>query len=596
MNAVAAEAGDARAVAAATVVVMGDKRLDRLTAMLVRIAGADVGGISMIHRKQIWLPSHVGVVGDLLERSGSFCNCAQESGLDWFEVEDAERDARFAGNPLVTGMPGYRHYAAVPIRADALHLRGTVWVMWREPGRVDAEARESLRLLAGLAVETLALRYRDETTGIVNRTFFVLALQRILEDAQHDVTVGYINLRAFARLNNVHGQEAADRLLAALGGRLAGWGGADALIAHLGGDRFGFALAGDAGDTARRLAALHRTIELPFELVDGATYATRARVGLRAARAGCTRHAAVLLQEAAAAAASLGTAATRSYDSVSRMELQMQAGLCELLSGRPGHGELEVHYEPQFDLGAGRLTGLEALVRWRHPDAGLLLPKDFLGLAEKAGKMLALDLQVMRQVCRDVSGWLDDGVEAVPIALNFARESLLTSCMPETMAAELKEYGLDGDLFECEITESQCVDTLGLQAGLRHLRGLGLRVAIDDFGSGYSNLETIRQLSFDKLKIDRQFVDGVADDERLAGLVRMIVSIGRLFGAELLCEGVERARDLEWLSAQGILQFQGWYFSQPLRGAAVPRALRELAFPCAPLGHEALRAQARALA
>jgi predicted signal transduction protein with EAL and GGDEF domain len=594
MSAVA-KVDDAHAVAAATVVVMGDRRLDRLTAMLLRIAGADVAGISMIHRDQIWLPSHIGAFGDVLERSGSFCSCAQESGHDWFEVEDAGRDARFAHNPLVTGMPGYRHYAAVPIQSAAMQLRGTVWVMWRDPGRVDQETRESLHLLAGLAVETLALRYRDETTGIVNRSFFILALQRLLEEAQHGVTIGYVNLRAFARLNNIHGQAAADRLLAALGGRLVGWGGADALVAHLGGDRFGFALTGEAGDTSRRLAALHRTIELPFDLAGGVSYATRARVGLRVAARGCTRHASVLLQEAAAAAASLGTAATRTYDSVSRMELQMQSSLCEMLSARPGHGRLEVHYEPQIDLCAGRLTGLEALVRWRHPQAGLLLPKDFLELAEKAGKMLALDVQVMCQVCRDVAGWLEAGVDVVPIALNFARESLLAPCMPETMAAQFEEHGLDGSLFECEITESQCVDALGLQAGLRRLHALGLRLAIDDFGSGYSNLETIRQLPFDKLKIDRQFVDGVADDARLAGLIRMIVNIAQLFDAELLCEGVERVRDLEWLSGQGILQFQGWYFSQPLHGEAVLQALRRLANPIAPLGHEALRAELRGL-
>ena len=595
MSAYAAAADDAHGAPAAPMVAFEDRRLDRLTAMLVHTAGADAGGISMVHRDRIWMPSHVGPFGALLRRSGSFCASALAAQQDWFEVEDARADARFAANPLVTAAPGYRHYAAVPIWMDNIQLKGTVWVMWHAPGRLGAAQRESLRLLAELAVETLSLRYCDEVSGIVNRTFFIHGLQQMLETSGRDVTVGYVNLRSFARLNGAYGQAAGDALLAALGGRLVEWGGGEALIAHLGGDRFGFALGGDADDTAARLAALHPLLESPLRLPGGRSVGARARVGLRVARAAAAEHAAVLLQEAAAAAASLGVAASRTYDAVAQTESLLLMELNELLAERPGHGRLEVHYEPQVDLGGGRLTGMEALVRWRHPVEGLLLPGEFIGLAEKSGKILALDMLVLRQVCRDVCAWREAGVATVPVALNFARESLLAEAMPAMLAHELARFGLDGRQFECEITESQCVDALGLQACLSRLRALGLRVAIDDFGTGYSNLETIRQLSFDKLKVDRQFVHGVADDARLAGLIRMIVNLAALFGAEVLCEGVERERDLRWLRAHGIARFQGWYFSAPLHGAPATQALARLAHPAAPLGHEELHAQMQSL-
>jgi EAL domain-containing protein (putative c-di-GMP-specific phosphodiesterase class I) len=151
--------------------------------------------------------------------------------------------------------------------------------------------------------------------------------------------------------------------------------------------------------------------------------------------------------------------------------------------------------------------------------------------------------------------------------------------MVDKVAQQLGEFGIEGRHFECEITESNCSDTKGLQVRLLGLRSLGMQIAIDDFGTGHSNFETIRQLSFDKLKVDRQFVDGVADDDRLAELLQLIVNAGRLFGAEILCEGVEQARDLDWLAEHGVTRFQGWYFSRALVPSQAMEAVRRLAHP-----------------
>lgn len=562
--------------------------LSGLITMAVRSTGAAIGGLSIVHLDHIWIPVRVGHVNDLLTRSGSFCGTAVDSCLEWFEIEDAAQDECFRTHPLVAGVPTYRHYAAVPINIESIRLHGTVWVMWQPPGSATAEQADTLRLVAGLVMETLTSRYCNEVTGIVNQPFFIHSLQTMVEASKVRMTIGYVNLRSFSRFNGVYGHIAGNELLTTIGERLLAWAQPDGLVAHLGGDRFGFALAGSQTDLSHRVAALHDVLAAPIAL-GGQHYTAEARIGLREAGVDCDEHASVLLQEAAVAAASLSVASTRSYDAASRRESHMLVELSELLSQRPGHGQLEVHYEPQVDVRRGRLAGFEALVRWRHPTAGLLPPNDFVGLAESLGKIVALDTLVLRQVCRDIGSWRDEGVNQVPIALNFARESLLSPSMTDILADLLHTHGIEGAQIECEITESQCMDTPGLQTRLETLRKLGVRIAIDDFGTGHSNLETIRQLSFDKLKVDRQFVHGVADDARLAGLVRMIANIARLFNAEVLCEGVEQVRDLQWLTDHDFYRFQGWYFSPPLYGTAVIEALRQLADPAEPLGYRELR-------
>lgn len=562
--------------------------LSGLITMAVRSASADIGGITLVHRDHIWMPVRVGHLFDLLPRSGSFCGAAVDSALEWFEVEDAKEDDCFSTHRLVTGVPTYRHYAAVPIHVASIRLHGTVWVMWQSPGIATAEQRDTLSLLARLVVGTLELRYCDDVTGIVNHSFFIHSLQRIVETTKVRLTVGYINLSSFSRFNGVYGQAAANELLTTLGQRLLVWGQPDGLVAHFGGDRFGFALAGSETEMSHRIAVLHDVLGAPIAL-GRQEYIAEARVGLREVGVECEEHASVLLQDAAVAAASCSVASTRSYDDDYREESQILFELGELLYQRPGYGQLEVHYEPQIDLRQGRLAGFEALVRWRHPTKGLLLPKDFVGLAENSGKIVALDTQVLRQVCRDIRSWREAGAIQVSVALNFARESLLAPSMYDILANLLDTHKIEGAQIECEITESQCIDTPGLEIRMNELRQLGVRVAIDDFGTGHSNLETIRQLSFDKLKVDRQFVHGVADDPRLAGLVHMIVSIARLFGADVLCEGVEQVRDVQWLADHDIHHFQGWYFSPPLHGAAVIEALGQLADPLNPLSYFELR-------
>jgi EAL domain-containing protein (putative c-di-GMP-specific phosphodiesterase class I) len=246
----------------------------------------------------------------------------------------------------------------------------------------------------------------------------------------------------------------------------------------------------------------------------------------------------------------------------------------------------------------GTLIGLEALVRWQHPVRGMVFPNSFIPLAESTDKIYQLDMLVLAQVCRDMRGWLDAGLPVVPVSLNFSRRSLLHPRVIADLQAVLERYAIPGHLLEFEVTESQLLETADLVAPrVAEFRALGAHIAVDDFGTGYSNLDAISSFPFDRLKVDRQFVSGVAGSEKVAGLFQLIKGISELFKAELLCEGLEEEADLQWLAAHGAGRVQGWYFSAARTPDAIVRiltALRERGADAAPLSVAQLRALLKA--
>ena len=573
-----------------------DPRLDSITELAVKSTGADIGGISLIFQSQIWMPSRYGVEARYLPRAGSFCTWAVE-GTDRFEVPDASTDARFSPNPLVSGALRLRHYAAMPLRGAGPHLTGTLWVMSREPRTLSPAQFAQLRLMADIAADMLSARYCDSTTGMYNRNVFLHHLQCVLDHTTEGPTilVGYLNLVGFRRMNDVHGRSGGDRVLRQFGARMLDWAAPRGLLGHLGGDRFAFALTGPDDALRERVALLGAAIDAPFVDDCGAVQQLRARIGTWQHPLPCTGAADDVLDAAETAAAAIDTvrehSIVRAYDSALRTGSRLRYELGDVLRGADRYGELEVHYQPQVDIGTGGLLGMEALVRWRHPDFGLVEPQSFIGQAEASGDIVELDMRVMDIVCRDLRGWRERDLAAVPVALNLSRDSLLHPRMLERLEAALVANGVPAHLLEFEITESLMLESPGLlQERVAALRLLGVRIAVDDFGTGYSNLDALANLRFDRLKADRRFVDGVAANPRTAGLLLLIKGIADLSGAELLCEGLERRDDLDWLVGHGAQRVQGWYFSAARPGAAVEAWLTRFAHAAAPLPVEDMRA------
>ena len=556
-----------------------DPKLDYITRLAVQATGADIGGISLMFQSRIWLPSRIGVQDCFLPRMGSLCTSAVEEGSGWFEVEDASRDPRFAGNPLVSQAPHFRHYAAVPLQGDSAHLLGTLWVMGRAPRRLDAAQAAQLRLMARIVVDMLELRYCDAVTGMFNRAVFLQHLERMLaERPGATLSVGMVDLIGFRQVNDLFRRETGDRILRLMGKRLEDWADG-ALLGHLGADQFAFALVCPPHDHEACMRRLCAAIDQPFEVEPGCMHTLNARIGIRRQALPCEENADGLLDAADIAASSIrqpqGASAVHEYDAALMARARLRYELREAISGAPHFGRLEVYYQPQVDVAHGRLIGLEALVRWRHPVYGLVGPGMFVPQAETSGRIFELDMHVLELVCRDLMSWRARGLHVPPVALNFSRASLMHVQVFARLAQVLEATGVPGALLEFEVTESQLLDSPTLlHQRISALRALGVRVAVDDFGTGYSNLDALTSFPFDRLKADRRFVHGVASDERTAGVFTLIQGIAAVFDAELLCEGLEDEADLSWLAERGVHCVQGWYFSRAQPVQAIERVLR----------------------
>ncbi|WP_429206593.1 putative bifunctional diguanylate cyclase/phosphodiesterase [Massilia sp. UYP11] len=577
-----------------------DPKLDYITRLAVQACGAEIGGISLMFKSRIWLPSRIGIQDSFFPRKGSFCERAVDQGGGWFEVTDASRDPRFASNPLVAGTPYCRHYAAIPLRGESENLLGNLWVMGAAPRALDLAQVAQLRLLGRIAADLLELRYCDPITGMFNRAVFLHHLERLLlEEDGARVTVGMVDLIGFRQVNDLFRRETGDRILRLMGKRIEHWADG-ALLGHLGGDQFAFALASPAGtppgEHATRVERLCATIDLPFEVEPGCMHTLHARIGIRRQYLPCEESADGLLDAADIAVSSIrrqhGSSAVHEYDATLMARARLRYELREAIRGALRFGCLEVHYQPQVDIARGRLIGLEALVRWRHPAYGLVGPAMFVPQAESSGRIFELDMHVLELVCHDLMAWRARGLAPPPVALNFSRASLMHTQIFARLAEILQATGVPGELLEFEVTESLLLDSPQLlHQRVSALRALGVRVAVDDFGTGYSNLDALTSFPFDRLKADRRFVHGVASDARTAGVFALIQGVAAVFDAELLCEGLEDEADLSWLAERGVHCVQGWYFSRALPVQAIERVLRRFQeAQDAPLSVPAMRA------
>jgi EAL domain-containing protein (putative c-di-GMP-specific phosphodiesterase class I) len=239
----------------------------------------------------------------------------------------------------------------------------------------------------------------------------------------------------------------------------------------------------------------------------------------------------------------------------------------ELRRGIP-RGELVVHYQPKLTLATGRIDGAEALVRWQHPEHGLLPPAAFIDLAEGTELMETLTLSVLRSGLDEAARWERSG-HALSVAVNLSAQTLLDRSLAPTVSAMLTDRGLDGSALKLEITEHSLMrDPDRAAAVLADLSELGVRVSIDDFGTGYSSMALLQRLPVHEIKVDRTFVLHMLENRSDAAIVRSIVHLGLALGVEVVAEGVETAAALEHLAADGCHMAQGYFISRPLDPAA----------------------------
>ncbi|TCP15117.1 EAL domain-containing protein (putative c-di-GMP-specific phosphodiesterase class I) [Crenobacter luteus] len=423
--------------------------------------------------------------------------------------------------------------------------------------------------------------YYDRFTGLPNRARLMMQLdEQIAQGEGRPFGCFLIAIEGLASINGLYGREHGDQLIAALGERLERFLQTGEMLARSADNRFCLTLAGrDAAAIERRADELTRAATLPARGEGPATPQPVLRGGLaiypydlhdaRAARK-LVDHAELALQTARAQPGN----GWRRFDLSMSDEWLRRQQLAHDLRGAAEAGQLALHYQPYLTPDGRRVAGAEALLRWQHPERGMIPPADFIPLAEETGLIVDVGEWALATACAQAARWRAAGHGGFTVSVNVSLVQLENESFAARTAALLDAHRLPAEALELEVTESLALShSATIDRNVAALRAQGIRLAIDDFGTGYASFSYLRRFPAEKLKIDRDFLLHVPDNAQAASLVRMIVAMGHALGAKVTGEGVENARQLAFLAEVGCDFAQGFFLSRPLDADAMDRFL-----------------------
>jgi diguanylate cyclase (GGDEF)-like protein/PAS domain S-box-containing protein len=427
--------------------------------------------------------------------------------------------------------------------------------------------------LAGERIRYMA--HHDGLTNLANRALFRQHLDAAMADfrrTRRGVALFFFDLDGFKKINDTLGHPTGDALLRMLADRVRQVAGDGDTVARLGGDEF--AILHQAAPMAKDEQALARDlvqrISKPYD-VGGNRLSVTASIGISSASDTCSesdrmlRNADVALYRAKAD----GRNTFRVYEPSMDHHLEEKRALELAVRNALARGQFEVHYQPFVTVQSERICGFEALVRWRHPERGLLPPSEFIPIAEEAGFIGTLGEWVLRKACEDATAW----PVYVGLAVNIS-PSQCTPALTQTVMSALATSRLSPGQLELEITETALLQDSSTTVSVLHqLRALGVKISMDDFGTGYSPLSYLRSFPFDKIKIDKSFVSDLLKDGDCLAIVRAVAGLGASFGVPTTAEGVETLEQFEQVRAAGCTQCQGYYFGRPMPLEDVQRLL-----------------------
>ncbi|CAH0126090.1 EAL domain-containing protein [Pseudomonas carnis] len=419
--------------------------------------------------------------------------------------------------------------------------------------------------------ELAHLAHHDPLTDLPNRLLFTDRAEQALASAQvhkRGCALLLMDLDHFKIINDSLGHNVGDQLLKLVAERLSGLFGPGVTLARLGGDEFAV-LAESCPQVVQAAALAQRMLNAmkdPF-IFDGNQLFISASIGISLFPSDALS-AEQLLRNADSAlfkAKSAGREGYALYTEELTAHAQHRVEIAGELRRALDQHELRVYYQPVHDLHDSRLVGVEALVRWQHPERGLVPPGEFIPIAERTGLIAEIDAWVMDQACRQMCQWLADGAPLSFIAINVSSRLFARRELYEQVAQVLHTTGLDPAFLELEVTESAVMDDpeVALEQ-LHRLRELGLRLAIDDFGTGYSSLLRLKRLPVQKLKIDQGFVAGLPWDEDDAAIVRVVIALAKSMGMQVHAEGIEQVEQARFLLDQECDMGQGYWFGRPM--------------------------------
>ncbi|MDQ0154801.1 putative bifunctional diguanylate cyclase/phosphodiesterase [Robertmurraya andreesenii] len=441
-------------------------------------------------------------------------------------------------------------------------MRSFYWTSVEEPFQKQKEAQSQLRYLA----------YHDELTKLPNGRLFKERLEDELKNrAGMKKAILFIDIARFKTVNESLGHSFGDLVLKGVAQRMRQILPTHLLITRMGGDEYTVLMSEltSEKDVISICKQIQNAMNEPFQIqhlrlnvtlnIGVSIYPEHGRTETE-----LLKHAHVAMNEARNEVYRY-----KIYQKEMDKQLMDRLVLEQDLHRAIAEGNLFITYQPQVDLRTGQIMAFEALLRWRHPERGLISPSDFIPLAEETGLIIPIGEWVLRESCRQLKEWHRMGLPKVGISVNLSTKQFFQQNLPKIVEEILAETGLSPHYLELEITESMTMDVSNATLILQEFRDLGVKIAVDDFGTGYSSLHYLRDLPIDRLKIDQSFVKDIILDKREAAIISMIVSIAQHLQIEVIAEGVEYEEQLQFLREHDCMQIQGYLFSPPLTAEEV---------------------------
>lgn len=552
----------------------GEQALDLLEtetfdAVLLDVVMPGIDGIEVLRRaRQRYSPSELPIIMVTAKtESQDVVQAFHENANDYLT-----KPVDFAVALARVNVQVKRKQAEQEVRrvSTALRESNEVLVTINDQLRVEINQREQSE------AHSRYLAYHDSLTGLANRLQFRQELEAALAsqpDTAERLAVLFIDLDGFKSINDTIGHSIGDLLLKAVASDLRQALGERDCLARLGGDEFAiFQREGQQPGDATALAIRVIDVVKRPRLIESHYLSISASIGIAVASAPAPepdtllKHADLAMYRAKAA----GRGTYRLFDPEMALRAQNRRKLELDLRQALMLGQFELFYQPLVELKSQRISGFEALLRWHHPERGIVSPVEFIPVAEETGLIAPLGEWVLRQACRDAARWPDTVKIAVNVSPAQFTSNNLVPCIVEVLASS----GLRPSRLEIEITES--VLLTGAERTFevfKQLRTLGVRISMDDFGTGYSSLSYLQRFKFDKIKVDRSFVSDIALNRESAAIINAIAGLATEFGMTMTAEGVETPEQMNHLASKGCTEGQGWLFSKAVEATAVPRLL-----------------------